>query len=486
MKFSFSQKNIILSRFVSKLLLHFFIYKKAYILRLVFKKFNKKGAIMNFRDELVKTCEDYPDLKFNFLYRFWETDFLRFYQSQINYNISKTSISLSTTIYKGKRSYSFTLVNPIQSKLREKIEEAKKIIDKLPEDPDFIDLEDDLTKSSEKEKTNNIKKVSLEKKIEILDKIAKAVAPLDFNIFGTFICNYRTLFIINSNGVNKREISSPIFLEVKAVSNKNEVTVLEAYGGENFDTFDQERFIKNLVIKVKAATEEIVDVEPGEYEVILAPRCIGDYFSYLESSMTARSLDVKESFFEGKLNQKVFPENITLTDDPEHPDLINFDYNHDGHVYKKLPLIEKGVFKNFMVDNYYGRKLKMKKNGADGSALILETGDKTWEELVGSIQKGLYISSLHYMNFINRKETSITGLTRDGTFLIEDGKITKVVNNLRFTEKISDIISGITDIENLSYTIPYSSNYGEFGIYSAKMPHVKVKGFKISSSTKKI
>lgn len=441
---------------------------------------------MKLKDELVKICDEYPELKFDFRYRNWETDFLRFYQSQINYNISKTSISLATTMYQGKKSYSFSLKNPSKEKLIEKIEEAKLIIAKLPEDPDFIDLEDDLAKSFEKEKNNNIEKVSLKKKIEILDKLAKAVKPYDFNIFGTFICNYKTLYIINSNGLNKREINSPIYFELKAVSNKNEVTVLEAYGGENFGTFDLEQFQKNLVTKVKAATEEIVDVEPGEYEVILAPRCIGEYFLYLESSMTARSLDTKMSFFEDKLGKKVFPENITLTDDPQHPDLINFDYNSDGHIYKKNHLIEKGIFKNFMVDNYYGRKLKMKKNGADGECLIMETGDKTKEELIGSIKKGLYISSLHYMNFINRKETSVTGLTRDGTFLIENGKITKVVNNLRFTENISDVIKGITDIENQSYTIPYSSNYGEFGIYSGKMPHVKVKGFKISSSTRTV
>jgi len=441
---------------------------------------------MKLKDELVKICDEYPELKFDFRYRNWETDFLRFYQSQINYNISKTSISLATTMYQGKKSYSFSLKNPTKEELIEKIEEAKLIIAKLPEDPDFIDLEDDLTKSSEKEKSNNIEKVSLKKKIEILDKLAKAVKPYDFNIFGTFICNNKTLYIINSNGLNKREINSPIYFELKAVSNTNEVTVLEAYGGENFRTFNLEQFTENLVTKVKAATEKIVDVEPGEYEVILAPRCIGDYFLYLESSMTARSLDTKMSFFEDKLGKKVFPENITLTDNPQHPDLINFDYNSDGHIYKKNHLIDKGVFKNFMVDNYYGRKLKMKKNGADGECLIMETGNKTKEELIGSIKKGLYISSLHYMNFINRKETSVTGLTRDGTFLIENGKITKVVNNLRFTEKITDVVKGITEIENRSYTIPYSSNYGEFGINSGKMPHVKVKGFKISSSTRTV
>ena len=453
---------------------------------------------MQFQKELIKICEKYPRLKLNFHYKIWETDFLRFYQSQINYNISKTSISLSTTIYKGKKSYSFSLKDPTKEILQNKIDDVLKLIDQLPEDPDFVDLEDDLSKSAEKEKTNNIEKVTLEKKIVILEKLSKAVEPYDFKIYGTFICNYRTLYIVNSNGLNKREISSPIYLECKAVNQKNEVTVLEAYGGERFENFNEEEFTSNLVGKVKAATSEVVDVEAGEYQVVLAPRCIGEYFMYLESSIHAQSLDSKQSFFEGKIDEKVFPENVTITDDPKHPELINFDYigtriksnkrisNGDGHIYKKLTIIENGVFKNFFVDNYYGRKLKMKKNGAEGSALVMDTGDKDLNEMIGSVKKGLYISSLHYMNFINRKETSITGLTRDGTFLIEDGKITKVVNNLRFTENISDIIKGITDIENKAYTIPYSSNYGEFGIYSARMPHVKVNGFKISSSTKTV
>jgi len=402
---------------------------------------------MKFQNELIKICEKYPQLKLNFHYKIWETDFLRFYQSQINYNISKTSISLSTTIYKEKKSYSFSLKDPTKEILQNKIDDVLKLIDQLPEDPDFVDLEDDLSKSTEKEKTNNIEKVSLEKKIDILEKFSQAVEPYNFKIYGTFICNYRTLHIVNSNGLNKREISSPIYLECKAVNQQNEVTVLEAYGGEKFDNFKEEEFTSNLVEKVIAATGKVVDVEAGKYEIVLAPRCIGEYFMYLESSIGASSLDSKQSFFEGKIDEKIFPENVTITDDPHHPDLINFDYNGDGHIYNKLPIIQNGVFKNFFVDNYYGRKLKMEKNGAEGAALVMNTGDKSLDELIGSVKNGLYISSLHYMNFINRKETSITGLTRDGTFLIEDGKITKVVNNLRFTEKISDII-----MVNLEYT----------------------------------
>lgn len=441
---------------------------------------------MEFQKELSKICKKYPKLKIKFNYKIWETDFLRFYHNQINYNISKTSRSLFTTIYKGKKSYSFALKDPNKKVVESKIEAALELIDNLPEDPDFVDLEDDLSKTDELEKPNNIEKVTLNRKIEILTELAKALEEYNFDIYGTFICNYKTLYIVNSNGLEKREINSPIYLECKAVNQKNEVTVLEVYGGERFETFDEIQFRSELIQKVKAATGEVVDVSPGEYEVVLAPRCIGEYFMYLESSMTARSLDSKQSYFEEKIDKKIFSEIVTLVDDPHNPELINFDYNHDGHVYNKLPIIKDGVFKNYFVDNYYGRKLKMKKNGAEGAALVMQTGDQELGAMIKSIKKGLYISSLHYMNFINRKETSVTGLTRDGTFLIEDGKITKVVNNLRFTENISDIIKGISEIENRSYIIPYSSNYGEFTIQSAKMPHVKVDGFKISSSTKTV
>jgi len=440
----------------------------------------------DYRNSLIKICESFNDIKIEFLYNVWETDFLRFYQSQTNYNISKSSIILHTTVHKGKKSFSFQLINPSIVEINEKIEDSLKIIDHIPLDPDYVDIENDLRKTDEKEVENNIEKVSIDDKINILKKISEAVSKYDFKIYGSFICNYQKRYIINSNGINKKSHSSPIMLELKAVSEKNQVTVLETFGSSNFELFNIDQFIDNLIKKVKVADNETIDINPDKYEVVLAPRCIGEFFNYLVYNMTANCLDQKLSYFEGKLNQKIFPENISLIDDPHNPNLINFDYNRDGHIYQKTKLIENGVFKNFLVDNYYSYKTKLEKNGANGSCLVMNPGNLYIEDMIKNVKYGLYISSLHYMNFINRRETSVTGLTRDGTFLIENGEFTKVINNLRFTEKISDIIKSITEIENKNYSIPFSENYEEFSISSVSMPHVKVKDFKISSSTKTI
>ncbi len=438
------------------------------------------------RDNLLKTIQDYPDLKFDFEYRIWQTDFLRFFRSQINYNISNQISNLACVIHKGQKSYTVSIADPDLRKIRQNIDDAIQIIDKLPPDHDFKDIEDNLDKVAETDKPSNIETLPLDRKIDILEAISQAVEPYGFRIYGTFICNYEEMFIINSNGLDKHSILSPIMLELKAVSDKNEVTVLQSFGGEDFSLFDQDKFIKEMVMKVQAAGNEIVDVDPGEYEVVMAPRVIGELISYLSFGMSAGALDMKRSFFEGKVGEQLFPESITLRDDPTWPGIIRYGYNHDGHIYNPVTLIEKGVFKNFFVDNYYGRKLEMEKNGAGGSCIVLEPGDNTLAELIKPIKRGLYISSLHYMNFINPKETSVTGLTRDGTFLIEDGKITRVVNNLRYTQRIAEIVQRITGIEEVNTVVPFSGNYGDFSIETLSMPHVRVNGFKISSSTETI
>jgi len=435
---------------------------------------------------LLTQLAQYPFLKYQVSQRYWQTDFLRFYHSQTNYNISKENFALSVSLHKGKKGYSFNIDDPDEAKISKALSEALELIDALPEDPDFVNLETDLTKGKELPKKNNILEVSLETKTAILSRLAEAVKPHGFEIYGTFICNYEKNRILNSNGINKISYASPIYLEVKAVHNASQVTVLETFGGEDFSRFDAEDFTSRLLAKVLFGTNEIVDVEAGQYDVILAPRCVAEFIQYFASSMGAQSIDQKSSFFEDRVGEKLFPEFINIKDDPDDPDVISTEYNGEGHIYRPLPLIEKGAFQNYMCNTYYHHKTGLPKNGNNGSCLVMSSGDVSLEEMLGSIKNGLYISSLHYMNFMNQKETSLTGLTRDGTFLIEDGKITKVVNNLRFTERIERVFRAIVKLENRCYTIPFSGNYEFFEIEAVKAPHALVKDFNITSSTKTI
>jgi predicted Zn-dependent protease len=430
--------------------------------------------------------EKHRELKYEIVQTDWQTDFLRFYQSQTNYNISKDNCSIDCSIYKNKRQYGFGIDNPDPQKIDSALAEALLIIDSLPEDPDFVDVEDDRSLATARHLSNNILAISLERKTDILGTLAKSAAEYDFELFGTFVCNFSSYRMLNSAGLDKSSTNSPIYLEVKAVHKQNQVTVLETFGGENFGYFDLEAFRSSLIQKIKHASKPIVDVDPGQYEVILAPRCVAEFVQYLSYGMRARSLDQHSSFFEDKQDSRVFPEHINITDDPGDPRMIHRDYGSGGHIYKPLKLIEKGVFKAFMCDQYFHHKLGLPKNGNTADCLKIGTGKKDLGEMISSVKKGLYISSLHYMNFINPRETSLTGLTRDGTFLIEDGKISAVVNNLRFTERIAKILENVVELEDTAYTIPFSDNYGSFSVSSSQAPHAKIRAFNITSSTKTI
>ena len=413
----------------------------------------------------------------------WSTDFLRFYRSQTNYNISKDNQSLSLSLYKDQRNYHFTINDPTQDKIDVALKEALDILEKLPPDPDFVDLENDLTLAEPREMVNNIEQVPVELKTAILNRIAAAIKPHGFEIFGTFICNYSSYRMLSSNQLDKSSSGSPIYLEVKAVHKDSEVTVLQSFGGEDFSKFDEAEFTAALLRKIEICKNPVVDVEAGEYDVILAPRCVAEFVQYLSWSMSARAFDERDSYFEDKLNVQVFPPHISITDDPTDEDLIRQDYGSGGHIYRPLKLIENGVFKAFMCDNYYHHKTGLPKNGNQGNCLSIAPGESSLEEMIKSVKNGLYISSLHYMNFINMKETSITGLTRDGTFLIKDGEIVNVVNSLRFTERIDRILKSAVALENKAHTTAFSDNYSYFDISSTKAPHALIKDFQISSST---
>ncbi|MCB5262338.1 MAG: hypothetical protein LHW64_04505 [Candidatus Cloacimonetes bacterium] len=435
---------------------------------------------------LNSALQQHPELKYVLTFREWQTDFLRFYQSQTNYNISKDSSSLAATLYKGKKSCSFTVDHPDNPKIEAALKTALDMIDAMPEDPDFVDIEDDLTLARPRQIVNNIEALGLNEKTRILRELAGRAAKYGFELYGTFICNYQSWQMLNSNGLDKTSTLSPIYLEVKAVHKDSQVTVLETFGGDDFSYFKEASFSDNLLTKIALAQNPVVDVAPGEYEVILAPRCVAEFAQYLSSGMRAASVDSHNSFFEGKLNQQLFPTFFSITDDPTDPQMIRRDYGDQGHIYRALKLIEDGQFRAFMCGQYYHLKLGLPKNGNTGACLKIKAGNAKLSDMITSVKKGLYISSLHYMNFINARETSLTGLTRDGTFLIEDGKITKVVNNLRFTERICRIFENLIELEDTAHTIPFSDNYGEFSVSSARAPHARVQGFNISSSTRTI
>jgi predicted Zn-dependent protease len=154
--------------------------------------------------------------------------------------------------------------------------------------------------------------------------------------------------------------------------------------------------------------------------------------------MDGRLADEGRSFLskpggQTKLGEKLMDEKVTIYSDPYNPLLPTANWNGDGRPQEKMVWIDKGVIKNLYYSRYWAAKKGVKAvPGPD--AMIMEGGTATLDELIKSTEKGILVTRLWYIRTVDPQTILLTGLTRDGTFYIENGKIQFPVKNFRFNE----------------------------------------------------
>ncbi|MBC9929708.1 TldD/PmbA family protein [Chitinophaga qingshengii] len=220
-------------------------------------------------------------------------------------------------------------------------------------------------------------------------------------------------------------------------------------------------------------------IEPGKYTVILEPAASIVLIEQLINSMDARSAEEGRSFLskaggKTKLGDKLMDEQVTIYSDPWHPDMPTAYYNNDGRPQEKITWIDKGTVKNMFYSRYWAQKDNVKAiPGPDG--FIMEGGNASLEELIKSTEKGILVTRLWYIRPVDPQTLLFTGLTRDGTFYIENGAIKHPVKNFRFNE--SPVIM-LNNVEALG--IPERAVSGESG-QSAILPPMKLRDFTFTS-----
>ena len=139
------------------------------------------------------------------------------------------------------------------------------------------------------------------------------------------------------------------------------------------------------------------------------------------------------------LGEKLFPEIITLRSDPFHPKLASTPWGPSLLPNEKISWIEKGVVKNLNYDRFWAQKAG-KKPTPDTVNLVLEGQDNSLGDLIASVDRGLLVTRLWYIRVVQPKTWQLTGLTRDGVFLIENGKVTDPVTNFRWNESPAEVL----------------------------------------------
>ncbi|MCK9194948.1 MAG: TldD/PmbA family protein, partial [Nevskia sp.] len=242
--------------------------------------------------------------------------------------------------------------------------------------------------------------------------------------------------------------------------------------------FDAKREIRTAIDKAKASVDAKA-LEPGKYTVILEPAATAGLMGFMMRGFDAREADEGRSFLTKKgggnrIGEKVFDERVTLYADPADPIAAVVPWDDDGLPRERTPIITKGKI-DYLHYSRYWAKLKGKKAVGQPRNLIMIGGDKSTMDLVKSTKKGVLVTRTWYIRMVDPQTVLLTGLTRDGTFYVENGEIKYPIKNFRFNE--SPIIM-LNNIEEIGKPERVSSNESN---YIMMIPPLKIRDFTFTS-----
>jgi len=196
--------------------------------------------------------------------------------------------------------------------------------------------------------------------------------------------------------------------------------------------------VANRAIEKARLSRNPVAIEPGRYTVILEPQAVGDLVQLMGGSLAARAADEGRSAFTkqgggNKIGEKIVDERVTIFSDPQDPQLLGQPFDGQGLPLARQVWIENGVLKQLFYSRFWAQK--QGKTATGGPTSFKMTGGTTSvEDMIKSTDRGVLVTRLWYLRSVDPRTILFTGLTRDGTFLIEGGKISKSIKNFRFNE----------------------------------------------------
>jgi PmbA protein len=227
------------------------------------------------------------------------------------------------------------------------------------------------------------------------------------------------------------------------------------------------------------------DLDPGRYEVVLEPAATATLLGFLAyMGFGGRAIAEGRSCFSGRLGQKLLDERVTIYDDALSPETIGLPFDFEGTPKRRIDLVDDGVVRTGVHDRRSAKQEGVESTGhalpppnTEGAFplnLFMAPGEATVEEMIRATGRGLLVTRFHYSNIVHPREAVITGMTRDGTWLIEDGEVKRPVKNFRFTQSI---LEALRDVDMIGRDTELAS---EFFFFASRVPAVRVTSFQFT------
>ena len=386
----------------------------------------------------------------------------RFANNEIHQNVAEEGYTLSVRVVDGKRTARVSTTRTDPEGIKEAVARARKVAKLSREDPTLlpvpkpgkmqeVDAYDDATANLSPS--------------DRAGKVAAAIAPSvksDLTTAGYFSNNTGNIGEWGEPGIFAVANSKGLFGYYRATEAGFSLT---SFAGDSSGwVLASSR--KAETIPVAALGERAAEkarrsqnpkaIDPGSYTVILEPAAVGSLCWFLAEGFNGLQVEEGRSFLSGKVGKKVFGENIDIDDDPYHDLIQGRPFDGEGVPTKKVTLVEKGVVKGLVYDRKTAEKVGAEPTGhglpvpnitgAGASSIAMRGGKTSIDEMVKATKKGILVTRLWYNRLVDPKKLILTGMTRDGTFWVEDGKISHGIKNLRFNQSLIHLLGQVEAI----------------------------------------
>lgn len=405
----------------------------------------------------------------------------RFAVNQVSTGGDNFDTAVTITAYVGRRSASSTTNQLDEAGLRQAVQTAERLAKLAPEDPEFMP---ELEAQQYQAGTNWSDATAS------LDPLGRATAVRAITAPATSSGLVSTGYLDTRAGASAVANMKGLFAFSRSTSTALTTTVRTADGSgsgwagashHDWSRIDPAALGARAAEKARASANPAA-IEPGRYTVVFEPTAVGNLVQFIANALNARNADEGRSFFSkpgggNKVGMKVVDERVTIASDPFDADVAGSPFTAEGLPTQRSVWIENGVVKTLNYDRFWAQKKGVTPT-ASGGSLRMSGGSSSLEQMIASTPRGLLVTRFWYLRPVDQRTILYTGLTRDGTFLIENGKISRAVKNLRFNDSP---VFMLNNLEALGTPVRVSASEDGGPGQAIVVPPLKVRDFNFTS-----
>jgi len=323
-----------------------------------------------------------------------------------------------------------------------------------------------------------------------LERAFAAAAALDLEAFGIWSAGEVLTAIASTSGLRARERVSDAYMKV-ICRDRRGATGFAAHTSPDSAQIDGGSLVAQAAARVGRG--EAAELEPGSYPVVLSPAAVGTLLEFLAGLGFNGQAHVEgRGALSGRLGTRVAAPCIDLADAPGHAGTLRHTFDAEGVRKRPLDLIQDGVAHAVAHDRSSAARAGAHSTGhalAPGGSpegawptnLVLAGGGaRDEQELMAGIERGLYVTRLWYVNPVHERDVLLTGVTRDGTMLIEDGELRGPVRDVRFTDSVLRLLAHTEELTSTAHLVSEGEFYGRRAAVATLCPALRAGGFVVT------